>query len=140
MGSAGLQERIKLSGISKRLRNSVTAGLFLIPVFSCMPHRLQGSWGFIGHRQGSSYTIDSLTGMKDNTESPDGILTFNPDHTFVSMNLKGFYRRKGNQVMMKYEHDRDTVVLKVSCPDKNYLLLSSAAAQPVTWFYKRIKK
>lgn len=56
------------------------------------------------------------------------------------MNLKGFYGRKGNNVMMKYDDEQDTVVLKVSCPDKNYLLLSSAAEQPVTWFYKRIKK
>lgn len=140
MDSAALQERDQPYGMSRWLRNSVTAGFFLISVFSCMPYGLQGSWGFIGHRQGGAYTIDSLTGMKNDTESPDDILTFNPDRTFVSMNLKGFYRRKGNKVMMKYEHDRDTVVLKISCPDKNYLLLSSAAAQPVTWFYKRIKK
>jgi hypothetical protein len=109
-------------------------------VYSCKSSGLSGSWGFIKHYDGSIYPIDSIKNKTYKPEDQRGVLIFSSENAFVAMNLKGFYKEEGKSLKMKYDNDRDTIVLKISYLDRHNLLLSSVTEKPVTWFYKRIKK
>ncbi|WP_267402958.1 MULTISPECIES: hypothetical protein [unclassified Chryseobacterium] len=115
--------------------------LLLLILSSCKTRKIIGSWEFIEVYQGVTITkVDSLKSKKNTSVKGEGILIFNDDSTFNSMDSKGKYRRKGMILKMKYPELKDTTSLKISYIDKNYLLLSAIKNEPMTWFYKKVKK
>jgi len=124
------------------LKNLKTGIAFccLIIIYSCKTKRLIGSWEFIEVYEGVTVTkTDILKSRKNTSVKGEGVLIFNDDSTFSSMDSKGKYIKKGMILKMKYPEIKDTVSLKISYIDKNYLLLSAIKNKPVTWFYKKVK-
>ena len=121
-------------------RNLSLVFLLLLTLSSCKSNKIVGSWEFIEVYQGLEIkNIDTLKLKKNTSKKGSGILRFNEDQTFKSFESKGDYKRDGKVLKMKYVELKDTISLKVSYLDKNYLLLSSIKNIPTTWFYKKIK-
>ncbi|PJJ67000.1 hypothetical protein CLV73_0995 [Chryseobacterium geocarposphaerae] len=115
----------------------VIAVLFLS---SCKSRNILGSWEFIEVYEGIVINnIDALKTKENNSEKGMGILVFNDNQTFTSMDLKGNYQKTKNLLKLKYTIDKDTVLMKISYLDKNYLLISSISERPTSWFYRKIK-
>lgn len=115
------------------------AVIFLLSISSCSSKRLIGSWEFIELYEGTVPKIDTLKNKQNHSKYGTGILSFHQNNSFDSRDLTGNYQSKNTLVKMKYSEGKDTVQMKISYINKDYLLLSSMSEKPYTWFYKRIK-
>jgi len=114
--------------------------IIILFLSSCKSKNIVGAWEFIEVYEGVVINnIDTLKIKENNSQKGTGTLIFNADQTFTSMDLKGNYQKKQNVIRLKYTTDKDTILMKVSYVDKNYLLLSSILNKPTTWFYRKIK-
>lgn len=111
----------------------------LLFISSCSSNKLIGSWEFIELYEGTVPKIDSLKSKQNDSKYGTGILSFHQDNSFTSKELTGNYQNKNTLLKMKYSEGKDTVQMKISFINKDYLMLSSTSEKPNTWFYKRIK-
>ena len=123
-----------------RKKNLVLVFLLLLTLSSCKSNKILGSWEFIEVYQGVEIkNVDTLKLKQNTSKKGSGILSFNENQTFTSLESKGDHKIEGKVLKMKYVELKDTISLKVSYLDKDYLLLSSFKNMPTTWFYKKIK-
>jgi hypothetical protein len=107
---------------------------------SCKSRSIVGEWEFVEVYEGVViHNIDTLKAKENSSKKGTGILTFYDDQTFTSIDLKGGYQKERNLLKLKYITDKDTVLMKISYLNRNYLLLSSISEKPNTWFYRKIK-
>jgi len=115
--------------------------LVILFLSSCKSKNVVGKWEFIEVYEGVIVNnIDNIKEKENNSKKGTGTLVFNDNQTFTSMELKGYYQKNKDLLKLNYTTDKDTVLMKISYLDKNYLLLSSISGKPNTWFYKKIKK
>ncbi|WP_347219230.1 hypothetical protein [Chryseobacterium sp.] len=113
--------------------------VILLCISSCSSHKIIGSWEFIEVYEGTVPNIDTLKNKQNHSRYGNGVLSFHKNNSFTSKELTGNYVHQNNLVKMKYSDGKDTLQMKISYIDKDYLLLSLGSGKPDTWFYKRIK-
>ncbi|MEF9478130.1 hypothetical protein OWR28_10950 [Chryseobacterium sp. 1B4] len=119
---------------------SILFHFLLLLMASCSSSKLSGSWEFIDIYDGEINQTDTLKSQTNNSRYGTGVLSFYRDHTFSSMGDSGTYRVEKNLLEMKYDDDEKVTPMKISCINKDHLLLFSMAGSPKTWFYKKVKK
>lgn len=115
------------------------AVIALLSISSCSSGKLIGSWEFIEAYEGTIPKVDTLKTKQNHSRYGNGILSFYSNNSFTSKELTGNYVHQNNLLKMKYSDGKDTVQLKISYINKDYLLLSSGSEKPNAWFYKRVR-
>lgn len=113
--------------------------VILLCISSCSSNKLIGSWEFIEAYEGTTPNIDTLKNKQNHSRYGNGILSFYGNNSFTSKELTGNYVYQNKLLKMKYSDGKDTIQMKVSYINKDYLLLSSGSEKPNAWFYKKIK-
>ena len=113
--------------------------LILLSISSCSTNKLIGSWEFIEVYEGVIPKVDTLKNKQNHSRYGNGILSFYNNNSFTSKELTGNYVHQNNLLKMKYSDGKDTLQMKISYINKDYLLLSSVSEKPNAWFYKRLR-
>ena len=111
----------------------------LLSISSCSSNKLIGSWEFIDAYEGTIPKVDTLKNKQNHSRYGNGVLSFHKNNSFTSKELTGNYTHQNNLLKMKYSDSKDTLQMKISYINTDYLLLSSVTEKPNTWFYKRIR-
>jgi hypothetical protein len=115
------------------------AVITLWSISSCSSNKLIGSWEFIEAYEGTISKVDTLKTKQNHSRYGNGVLSFYKNNSFISKELTGNYVHQNNLLKMKYSDDKDTLQMKISYINKDYLLLSSLSEKPNTWFYKKLR-
>jgi len=108
----------------------------LLLLSSCKTQKLEEDWEFIEVYSGIINHVDTLKDKENHSKAGTGTLIFHKNGSFASMENKGNYWKMKDVLKMKYDQDKDTIVMKVSYVSRDYLLLSDEK-NPTTWFYRR---